>query len=261
MDETRHPLNREKVQRPVKMPFRGSGIHEVVLLGQFIGFFGTSRAEFVGNGLLSTCFQLMEQRGENPPSFTQFIGSDKVHLRAHKHVQDQSLIGLGQSGVRIAVLVGEVQFGFLHGEAHAGCLVHHLAVDRLIGLDTENQLVSLGSLAKDVSGDILELKANLGLLLVQGFPRSHDEGHAFPSLAIDSQDTGSIRGCDRVLWDTLIVLVTQALLLFFGIGITHILPKDDILDHHRGNKFEDLHFFVANIVGSHCRWFVHGSQR
>jgi hypothetical protein len=83
-------------------------------------------------------------------------------------VQDQGLIGLGDLKVGEAAAVGQVQLGHyrLHGKTRQ--LGVHLNVNGLVGLHANDELVA-GDILEDAGSDVLELNADLGLLLVEGW--------------------------------------------------------------------------------------------
>lgn len=109
----------------------------------------------------------MEEGSEHAPAGIQLVVTDEVGMITLEGVQDQGLVGLGNLEVGEAAAVGQVQLGNhrLHGQT--GELRVHLNVDGLVGLDTDDKLVT-GNVLEDAGGDILELDADFGLLLVQG---------------------------------------------------------------------------------------------
>ena len=121
---------------------------------------------FHGNDLL-VVVQVVQQRGEHAPGSVQLVITNKVGVIALERIQDQGLVGLGDLEVGEAAAVGQVQLGHhrLHGQT--GQLRVHLDIDGLVGLDTDDQLVT-GDILEDTRGDVLELNTDLGLLLVQG---------------------------------------------------------------------------------------------
>lgn len=110
----------------------------------------------------------MQERGEHAPAGIQLIVTNKVRVVTLEGVQDQGLVGLRNLEVREAAAVGQVQLGHycLHGQT--GQLGVHLNVDGLVGLDTDDKLVTRNIL-EDTGSDILELDADLSLLLVKGY--------------------------------------------------------------------------------------------
>lgn len=111
--------------------------------------------------------QVVQERGEDAPGGVQLVITHEVGVVALEGVQDQGLVGLGDLEVGEAAAVGQVQLGHhrLHGQT--GKLGVHLDVDGLVGLDTDDQLVA-GNVLENTRGHILELNADLSLLLVEG---------------------------------------------------------------------------------------------
>lgn len=112
--------------------------------------------------------QVMQQRRENSPRSIQLIITDEVGVVTLQCVKDQRLVGLGDLEVGEATAVGEIELGNdgLHGET--GELGVHLDVDRLVGLDTDDQFVA-GDVLEDTGCDVTELNADLSLLFVEGW--------------------------------------------------------------------------------------------
>ena len=114
--------------------------------------------------------QVVQERREDAPGGVQLVVTYKVGVVALEGVQDQGLVGLGDLEVGEAAAVSQVQLGHhrLHGQTRQ--LGVHLDVDGLVGLDTDNQLVA-GNVLEDTRGNVLELDADFGLLLVEGWER------------------------------------------------------------------------------------------
>lgn len=112
--------------------------------------------------------QVVQERREDAPGGVQLVVTYKVGVVALEGVQDQGLVGLGDLEVGEAAAVSQVQLGHhrLHGQTRQ--LGVHLDVDGLVGLDTDNQLVA-GNVLEDTRGHVLELDADFGLLLVEGW--------------------------------------------------------------------------------------------
>lgn len=108
----------------------------------------------------------MQQRSENPPAGIQLVVTNKVRVVSLERVKDERFVGLGDLQVREAAAVGEVKLGDNSLHAQAGELRVHLNVNTLVGLHTNDKLVAWNVL-ENARGDILELDANLGLLLVK----------------------------------------------------------------------------------------------
>lgn len=121
---------------------------------------------FHGNDLL-VVVEIVKERSEDSPAGIEFVVTDKVRVVTLEGVEDQRLVSLGDLKVGKAAAVGEVKLGDngLHGET--GQLGVHLGVDRLVGLHTDDKLVTRNVL-EDTGGHVTELDTDLGLLLVEG---------------------------------------------------------------------------------------------
>lgn len=119
-----------------------------------------------GDNLL-VVIQVVQERSEDAPAGIQLVVTDKVGVVTLEGIQDQGLVGLGDLEVGEAAAVGQVQLGHHRLHRQTGQLGVHLDVDGLVGLDTDDKLVT-GDILEDTGGDVAELDANLGLLLVQG---------------------------------------------------------------------------------------------
>ena len=129
----------------------------------------------------------MQQRGEDAPGSIELVISDEVAVVALERVQDERLIGLGDLEVGEASPVGEVELCDDRLHAQARKLAVHLDVHTLVGLDADDKLVA-GNVLENARGDILELNADLSLLLVEGLASLEDEGNTVPSLVLDVGD-------------------------------------------------------------------------
>jgi hypothetical protein len=109
----------------------------------------------------------VEERSEDSPGGVKLVVTDEVGVVTLEGVEDKSLVSLGDLKVRETTTVGEVELGngSLHGQS--GELGVHLDVDRLIRLDTDDELVT-GDILEDSGSDVLELDTDLSLLLVEG---------------------------------------------------------------------------------------------
>lgn len=110
----------------------------------------------------------MQKRGEDAPAGVELVVTDEVGVVALEGVQDQGLIGLGDLKVGEAAAVSQVQLGHYRLHGQTGQLGVHLDVNRLVGLHANDELVA-GNILEDAGSDVLELNANLGLLLVEGW--------------------------------------------------------------------------------------------
>ncbi len=116
---------------------------------------------------LFVVIKVVEQGSEHLPASIKLIVTDEVRVVTLESIQDQRLIRFGDLEVGEAAAVGEIQLSDhgLHGES--GKLRVHLDVNRLVRLDSDNQLVARDVL-EDAGGYITELNADFGLLLIQG---------------------------------------------------------------------------------------------
>lgn len=163
---------------------------------------------------------------------------------ALERIQDQRLVGLGNLEVGEAAAIGQVELGHhgLHGQT--GQLGVHLDIHRLVGLDADDQLVARNIL-ENARGDITELNADLGLLLVQGcdgrsvslrssqtwnrkkhtFTGLQDKGHAVPPLILNVRDHGAEGRAPRVLGNCVVLLVRG----LAAVQRLAVLADDDVL--------------------------------
>jgi hypothetical protein len=111
--------------------------------------------------------EVVQQRGEDSPAGVELIVTDKVGVVALESVKDKGLVGFGDLQVGEAAAVREVQLGHdsLHGKTRK--LGVHFDVDGLVGLHSDDKLVS-GNVLEDSRGDVLELDTDFGFLLVEG---------------------------------------------------------------------------------------------
>lgn len=124
---------------------------------------------FHGHNLL-VCIQVVQEGREYPPRSIELVVTHKVRVVALQCVEDESLVGLGDLEVAEATAVGEVELGDGRLHAQAGELGVHLDVDGFVGLDADDELVA-GNVFEYAGGDVLELDADFGLLLVEGCVR------------------------------------------------------------------------------------------
>lgn len=148
--------------------------------------------------------EVVQERSENSPASIEFVITDKVGVVALESIQDKRLVGLRNLQVGETAAVGKVELGDngLHGKTRK--LRVHLDVDRLVGLDSDDKLVSRNVL-EDSRSDILELNTDFGLLLVEGFclyqssliknnrglltlSCLQDERHTVPSLVLNESN-------------------------------------------------------------------------
>lgn len=121
---------------------------------------------FHGDDLLIVV-KVVQERRENLPACVEFIVTHKVRVVTLQSVQDERFVGFGNLQVRETAAIGEIQLSHdgLHGQARQ--LGVHLDVHRLVGLHSDNQLVTRDIL-ENTRCDIAELNTDFGLLLIQG---------------------------------------------------------------------------------------------
>ena len=239
-------------------PLVAAGVDEVVLGRKLVGLAGASGPVDVRDGRRPVLLDVVQERGEDPPGLRQLVGPDEVHLGADEHVEDEPLVGVGHPRVLVPGVVGEVEFGLLDVEAHAGRLGHHLAVDGLAGLDADHQLVADGVAAEDVAGDVAELHPDLGLALVEGLAGPQDEGDPLPALVVQAEDGAGVRGGDGALGHGRVVQVAELAVVVRPVGVADILAEDDVVHEDRRDALEHLHLLVADVVGVRRGRLLHG---
>lgn len=146
----------------------------------------------------------MQKRSEDSPRGIQFIITDKVGVVALQSIKDESLVRLWDLQVAETSSVCEVELsdGSLHAQSWQ--LAVHLDVYTLVWLDTDDELVSWDIL-EDSAGDVLELNADLGLLLVQSLTSLENEGNTIPAFVLDVDDEGAESWASAVCWDCVVV--------------------------------------------------------
>ena len=108
----------------------------------------------------------MEDRGKDLPSNVQLVISYKVAVITLESIKDQCLVGLWDLGIGESVLVCQVELGRDSTCLESWNLRVHLHVDGLVGLNSEDKLVT-ANVVEDTSSDILELDSDLYLGLVE----------------------------------------------------------------------------------------------
>ncbi len=82
---------------------------------------------------------------------------------------------------RETVRIGQIELRLLGDDVHSGAFSHEFYVDRLVGLDPDNELIAcdvggrgaapialLVNFAEDIEGEVLELDTHFGLSFVEG---------------------------------------------------------------------------------------------
>ena len=143
--------------------------------------------------------KVVQQRREDSPAGVELIVTNKVGVVSLESVKNERLVRLGDLEVAESAAVGEVKLGDGSLHAKARQLRVHLDVDALVGLDADDELVA-GNILEDSAGDILELDANLRLLLVEScfapgsaFVRTKAAGWSLPFPAFRMKGTPSQR--------------------------------------------------------------------
>ena len=197
----------------------------------------------------------MEQRGEDAPAGIKLVVTNKVGVVALERVKNERLVGLGDLQVGEPPSVGEIQLGDNRLHAETRQLGVHLNVHTLVGLDSNHELVSRNVL-EDTRGNILELDADLCLLLVEGLSGLEDERYAVPPFVLDVGNHGSKRWATRVLGNGVVLFVTR----LRAIQRLSVLSNDDVLRLNRGHTPKDTHLFVANVLGGKGNGPLHGEE-
>lgn len=109
----------------------------------------------------------MQNRGKDLPSHVELIVPDKVAVVALERIQDQGLVRVGDPRVCESLLPRQVELGLDRTGFESREFRVHLDVDCLVGLDTQDELVS-GNVVEDATGHIFELHSNFHLALVEG---------------------------------------------------------------------------------------------
>ena len=110
--------------------------------------------------------KIMKEWCEDPPTSVELIVTHKVGMIPLQRIQDEGLIRFRDDQITETPAVSEVELCncCLHAETREFRV--HLDVNTLIGLDTNDEFIA-GNVLKYAACDILELDANLGLLLIE----------------------------------------------------------------------------------------------
>lgn len=170
-------------------------------------------------------------------------------------IQNQTFIRLGDLEVGEASPVSQVELcdHGLHRQARQFRV--HLEIDRLVGLNADDELISWNVL-EDARGHILELNPNLGLLLVERLSGLQDERNAVPSLVLDKCNHGTEGGASRVFWNCVVLFVRR----LGAVKRPSILPDDDVLGLNLGNSSEHSDFLVTNVLAGKGNGSLHRQQ-
>jgi len=197
----------------------------------------------------------VQKGSEDAPTGIQLVVTDEVGVVTLEGVQNQGLVSLGDLEVGEAAAVGQVQLGNhrLHGQT--GELRVHLDVDGLVGLDTDDKLVA-GNILEDTGGDVLELDADLGLLLVQGLTGLEDEGHAVPTLVLNVCNQRAESRAAGLLGHGVVLQVTG----LAAIEGATVLADDDVLGLDSIHSAENTDLLVTDVLGREGDGALHGEQ-
>ena len=218
--------------------------------------FNTIRTVWVFHGDdLLVVVKVVQERCEDPPASIEFVVTDEVGVVALQCVENERFVCLGDLQVGESPSVGKVKFCDNSLHAETGQLGVHLNVNTLVGLHSDDKLVSWNVL-EDTRGDILELDANLGLLLVQGLSGLQDERHTVPSLVLDVSDHGCESGASRVLGNCVVLLVARLL----AVQRLSVLSDNDVLGLDRGHTTEDTDLFVTDVFGGEGDGSLHSEE-
>jgi hypothetical protein len=122
---------------------------------------------FHWNNLL-VLIKIVKKWAEYPPTGIEFIVTDKVGMITLESIENERLVCFRDFKVGEASAVGKIELSNngLHGQTRKFRV--HFDVDGLIRLDSNNKLVPRDFL-ENPRGNVLELNANFGLLLIQGW--------------------------------------------------------------------------------------------
>ena len=109
----------------------------------------------------------MQQRAEDPPRCVKLVVTDKVGVVTLERVENERLVSFRDLEVREAATISQIELRDDSLHAEAGKLRVHLDVHTLVRLHADHEFVA-GNVLKNPRGNVLELDADLGLLLVQG---------------------------------------------------------------------------------------------
>lgn len=218
--------------------------------------FNTTRTVWVFHGDdLLVVVKVVQERCEDSPAGVEFVVTDEVGVVALQCVENERFVCLRNLQVGESPPVGKVEFCDDSLHAETGQLGVHLNVNTLVGLHSDDELVSWNVL-EDSRGDILELNADLGLLLVESLSCLQDEGYTVPSLVLDVSDHRCESGASGVLGDCVILLVAWLL----AVQRLSILSNDDVLGLDRGHATEDADLFVTDVFGREGDGSLHSEE-
>jgi len=206
-------------------------------------------------GDLLVVVQVVEKRSEDSPACVKLVVTNKVGVVALECVQNQRLVGLWDLQVGETTAVGQVELGNNSLHAETWQLRVHLDVNTLVGLHSDDQLVA-GNVLEDARSDVLELNANLGLLLVQSLTSLEDERNTVPSLVLDVCDHRGESWASGVLWHCVVVLVAW----LAAVQRLLVLANNDVLGLDCGHSSKNSDLLVTDILGGEGDGALHGEQ-
>jgi hypothetical protein len=186
------------------------------------------------------------------PSDVELIVADKVGVITLERVENKRLVRLWDLVVGEPPLIRQVHFGRHRVRVQARHLCVHLQVNRLGGLDADDELVAR-DVFEDTLSDVLELDTNFHLGFVQGCPKTfelrmtsvlgdrttfsglEDEGHAFPTGIVDPERRRGESGARGVPRHGIVIEVTR--LPVRG----HVLSEERVLSRDRRDCAENFH--------------------
>ena len=207
-----------------------------------------------GNDLL-VVVKVVQQGREDSPAGVKLVVANEVAVIALKRIENERLVSLRDFEVRESPPVREVELCDNGLHAQAGKLGVHLDVDTLVGLDTDDQLVT-GNVLEDARSDILKLDADLSLLLVECLSCLQDERHTVPSLVLDVCNHRGECGASRILGDCVVLLVAG----LRAIERLAVLSDDDVLGLDRGHASQDTDLLVTDVFGGERDGALHSEQ-
>mmetsp|Transcript_6531 Transcript_6531/g.11277 ORF Transcript_6531/g.11277 Transcript_6531/m.11277 type:complete len:274 (-) Transcript_6531:744-1565(-) len=142
------------------------------IASQHVSLCGARRAEDVGVHLQPPRVDVVQEGGEDLPRGLELVAADEVLLVAVDAVEDEALVGVRDDHPVVGGVVAQLQLPGLHPQAHAGVLHRHLHVDGWVRLHAQHKLVPRldadvgGGAVKEIAGHVIELDADLRLVLV-----------------------------------------------------------------------------------------------
>lgn len=200
--------------------------------------------------------EVVKERGEDPPASIKLVVTDEVGVVTLQRIQDQRLVCFGDLQIGESPSVREIELSddSLHAETRQ--LRVHLNIDTLVGLHADDQLISWDVL-EDARGHVLELNANLCLLLVESLSCLQDEWNTIPPFILDiGYHRGKCRA-SRILGDSVVFLVRG----LCAIQRLAVLADNDVLGFNGRHAAKDANLLVTDIFGREGDRSLHGEER